>query len=65
VAGGAAALAPGGLLLMEHHFDQSHAVIDLLNAAGYAEVRSHGDLEGVERFASARLPGSGGDCHDY
>jgi release factor glutamine methyltransferase len=65
VAGGAAALAPGGLLLMEHHFDQSQAVIDLLSAAGYAEVRSHGDLEGVERFASARWPGSGRDCHDH
>jgi release factor glutamine methyltransferase len=65
VAGGAAALAPGGLLLMEHHFDQSHAVIDLLIAAGYAEVRAHGDLEGVDRFASARWPGSGGDCHDH
>jgi release factor glutamine methyltransferase len=50
---------------MEHHFDQSQAVIDLLSAAGYAEVRPHGDLEGVERFASARWPGSGVDCHDH
>ena len=57
VDGAAAAVAPGGLLLMEHHFDQSSAVIDLLTAGRFAEVQAHRDLEGVARFASARWPG--------
>lgn len=53
VAGAPAALAPGGLLLLEHHHDQSDAVLALLRAAGLRQVRAHRDLEGVRRFASA------------
>lgn len=51
-----AALAPGGLLLLEHHHDQSSAVQALLRAAGLEAVAAHADLEGVQRFASARRP---------
>jgi len=47
-------LAPGGLLLMEHHHDQSAAVIDLLVSAGLAQPMAHRDLEGILRFVSAR-----------
>jgi release factor glutamine methyltransferase len=47
-------LAPGGLLLMEHHHDQSAAVIDLLVSAGLAQPMAHRDLEGTLRFVSAR-----------
>ena len=47
-------LAPGGLLLMEHHHDQSVAVIDLLVSAGLAQPQSHRDLEGNLRFVSAK-----------
>jgi release factor glutamine methyltransferase len=47
-------LAPGGVLLMEHHHDQSEAVIDLLVAAGFQQPQAHRDLEGTWRFASAR-----------
>lgn len=47
-------LAPGGLLLMEHHHDQSPAVIDLLVSAGLGQPKSHPDLEGTFRFVSAR-----------
>ena len=47
-------LAPGGLLLMEHHHDQSEAVIDLLVSAGLGHLKSHRDLEGTLRFVSAR-----------
>ncbi|MCS5697817.1 peptide chain release factor N(5)-glutamine methyltransferase [Cyanobium sp. FGCU-52] len=56
VAGAPSALAPGGLLLLEHHHDQSQAVLALLDAAGLEEVAAHHDLEGVARFASARRP---------
>lgn len=52
--GAKAALAPGGLLLLEHHHDQSAAVIELLTLAGLEQVRAHLDLEGQQRFVSAR-----------
>ena len=54
--GAPAALAPGGVLLLEHHHDQSEAVLTLLADAGLEECRAHRDLEGVLRFASARRP---------
>ncbi len=54
--GAPAALAPGGVLLLEHHHDQSEAVLALLADAGLEECRAHRDLEGVLRFASARRP---------
>jgi len=53
-AGAAEALAPGGWLLLEHHHDQSTAVLELLRAGGLVEVTPHPDLEGQWRFASAR-----------
>ncbi|EDY38503.1 modification methylase, HemK family [Cyanobium sp. PCC 7001] len=58
VAGAATGLAPGGLLLLEHHHDQSERVSCLLAAAGLIEVQAHRDLENVNRFASARRPPS-------
>ena len=48
------ALAPGGWLILEHHHDQSTAVLALLQAAGLDHVQAHPDLEGHARFASAR-----------
>ena len=51
-------LAPGGWLLLEHHHDQSSAVLALLRAAGLEQVQAHRDLEGVWRFASGRRPGA-------
>ncbi len=50
------ALAPAGVILLEHHHDQSEAVQALLREAGLEEVSRHRDLEGVWRFASARRP---------
>ena len=47
-------LGPDGLLLLEHHHDQSAAVIELLTLAGLEQVRAHLDLEGQQRFVSAR-----------
>lgn len=58
VAGALQALAPGGLLLMEHHHDQSEAVGELLRAAGLVRPGVHADLEGQARFASAWRPGA-------
>lgn len=58
VAGGLQGLAPGGLLLMEHHHDQSDVVADLLLAAGLERPGVHHDLEGRARFASAWRPGT-------
>jgi len=49
------ALAPGGLLLLEHHHDQSAQVLALLEAAGLQHPTAHADLEGQWRFATARL----------
>jgi release factor glutamine methyltransferase len=54
VAGAEAALARGGVLVLEHHHDQSGRVLELLHRAGLDRVRAHRDLEGVCRFASAR-----------
>ena len=53
----AVALAPGGLLLVEHHHDQSAAVLEVFKGAGLEQLQAHPDLEGIQRFASARRPG--------
>ena len=57
-AGASAHLAPGGWLLLEHHHDQSEAVLALLNGAGLEQVSPHRDLEGIWRFASGQRPGA-------
>ena len=57
VAGSFRGLAPGGLLLLEHHHDQSEAVGELLLAAGLERLAVHADLEGRARFASGWRPG--------
>jgi release factor glutamine methyltransferase len=48
------------VLLLEHHHDQSAAVLTLLDRFGLEEVSAHADLEGVARFAVARRPREGG-----
>ena len=50
----AEALAPGGWLLLEHHHDQSEAVLALMTNAGLRDVQAAQDLEGIRRFALAR-----------
>ena len=47
-------LRPGGWLLMEHGFDQSLAVHDLLGNAGFEEVQSRPDLAGILRCTGGR-----------
>ena len=53
------ALAPGGWLLLEHHHDQSDAVLDCMRGAGLVQVAAAFDLQGIARFAMARRPSGG------
>jgi len=50
------ALAPGAWLLLEHHHDQSAAVLELLKADGLEMAEARHDLEGQRRFCIARSP---------
>ena len=52
--GAQAHLKPGGLLAVEHGFDQSPAVLDRLALAGFQEIKPHRDLAGHWRVASGR-----------
>jgi release factor glutamine methyltransferase len=47
-------LKPNGLIAVEHGFDQSEAVMDLMKAAGLRNIETHFDLGGQHRIASAR-----------
>jgi len=58
VAGAAQHLPPQGWLLMEHGYDQSQAVRELLVQAGFSEVQSWADLAGIERVSGGRAPAS-------
>ena len=57
VAGARARLADGGWLVLEHGYDQSPAVRDLLAGAGFADVGAFRDLAGVQRVALGRRAG--------
>ena len=52
--GALAHLKPGGLLAVEHGFDQSPAVLEQLALAGFQDIRAHQDLAGHWRVASGR-----------
>lgn len=52
--GAAAYLKPDGWLLMEHGYDQSEAVRNLLVRYGFAEVQSWRDLAGIERVSGGK-----------
>jgi release factor glutamine methyltransferase len=54
--GALAHLKPGGLLAVEHGFDQSPAVLERLALAGFEDIRPHRDLAGHWRVASSRKP---------
>jgi release factor glutamine methyltransferase len=49
-----ACLRNRGWLLIEHGFDQSGRVAQLLDEAGYVEIGSQADLAGIERVAFAQ-----------
>jgi release factor glutamine methyltransferase len=52
--GALAHLKAGGLLAVEHGFDQSPAVLERLALAGFQDIRPHRDLAGHWRVASGR-----------
>ena len=54
--GALAHLKPGGLLAVEHGFDQSPAVLAQMAQAGFEDIRPHRDLAGHWRVASGRKP---------
>ncbi|MBO9882353.1 peptide chain release factor N(5)-glutamine methyltransferase [Xanthomonas sp. D-109] len=58
VAAAPAHLLPGGWLLLEHGWDQGVAVRALLDAAGFAQVATHQDLEARERVTLGQWPTS-------
>lgn len=52
-----ARMSSGGLLLLEHGFDQGAAVRTLLKAAGFEQVHTQRDLAGLERVSGGRSGG--------
>jgi release factor glutamine methyltransferase len=47
-------LKPMGLLAVEHGYDQSNAVVELMKTAGLSDIQTHQDLSGHHRVVSAR-----------
>ncbi len=47
-------LKKGGWLILENHFDQSNAVMHLLNKNGFDSIKIINDYSGIGRFAIAR-----------
>jgi release factor glutamine methyltransferase len=47
-------LHSGGTLLLEHGYDQSEAVTELMRQYGFLQIKSHPDLLGHNRVASGR-----------
>jgi release factor glutamine methyltransferase len=47
-------LTPGGLIAVEHGFDQSEAVMQMMKIAGLEDIQAHLDLAGHDRVASGR-----------
>jgi release factor glutamine methyltransferase len=57
IAGAKDRLNPNGLIAVEHGFDQSDAVVDLMKSTGLSDVQTHLDLAGHRRVASGRNSG--------
>ena len=56
VAGASGRLAPGGLLAVEHGFDQAETVHGLFDAAGFTAVEGFRDLAGIRRVVVGQAP---------
>ena len=54
IAGAPAFLKPGGLIAVEHGFNQSDAVVGMMNASGLSNIHDHPDLAGHSRATSGR-----------
>ncbi|MCY4356181.1 MAG: peptide chain release factor N(5)-glutamine methyltransferase [Gammaproteobacteria bacterium] len=51
-------LKPGGLLMLEHGFEQQHKLKNKVLALGYVEVRGYRDLASLPRMLQAIWPGT-------
>lgn len=49
-------LAANGWLLLEHGYNQSKAVCELLKQSGYANLSTHNDLNGIKRTVCGQIP---------
>ncbi len=58
IAGAAAHLESGGMLALEHGWDQAGAVRRLFEAGGFHQVASRADLAGLDRVTAGYLAGS-------
>jgi release factor glutamine methyltransferase len=47
-------LYAGGYLILEHGYDQQKSIINLLNQAGYSNIKAYQDLAKVDRAISAQ-----------
>ncbi len=47
-------LAQGGWLILEHHYDQSDKIIELMKNIGMKDVSFEKDLNGIKRYAVCR-----------
>ena len=54
IIGASNALAKGGWLILEHHYDQSEKIIDVMKNVGMEEVSFEKDLSGIKRYAICR-----------
>jgi release factor glutamine methyltransferase len=54
VSGARQRLLPGGWLLVEHGHDQGEAVAGLLERHGFAQVATHRDAAGLQRFGAGQ-----------
>lgn len=57
IAGASAHLHPGGWLMLEHGYNQSDRVCELLTAQGFTQVQSRLDLAGIHRCSGGQWPG--------
>jgi len=48
-------LQPGGILMLEHGFDQADAIAELMQAAGFSDIKTHSDLAGQPRVTEGSL----------
>ena len=56
ISGSKGLLKSGGLIALEHGYNQAEAVADLMAKAGLTEITKHLDLSGHSRIVSARNP---------
>ncbi len=56
ISGSIRGLKRGGWILIEHHYDQSNSVMELMKNIGLVSIEFKTDLEGVKRFALGQNP---------